>query len=685
MTMNPRLRRNLRFIEQQQDGVTTHVVKDTVSLKYYKFGSNEVGLMRLLDGTRSLDEVASAAREQLGILTNADAIDRFIRRLKEMSLVERTQEECSALQLEFARKSRNARMKGHGGTILRMRFSLGDPDVLLGKMNRKFGFFFTPAFIIASACLFALYVLILSTHWAAFTSGLHTLYSPGRYTINFVLMLYATVTVIFLIHEFGHGLTCKHFGGEVHEIGVMLIYFLPAFFCNVNDAWTFEKRSQRLWVTFAGGWIQLVLGSIAAVVWITTQAGTAVNDFAFLSVLLGGGMTVLVNFNPLIPLDGYYALVDWLGIPNLRKRAFEYTGAKLQQILKRSKVALPRVTPREARIFLTYGSLAMLYVFLILTSLGKKLGRFMIGTWGWWGLALFLWLAWRATGRLRQKLRHAAAGFDGARARVRVVQLLQRKRTLAVVLGLLLFLLLPWTIKVSGPAVVETLQRTVLRPPESGRIDQLLVKEGDAVSTGQAVAVLSNPDLDIAFARAQAATVVLEHDANAARMHHDNGAVRAAELELAARTDMLDRLRARRAALLLRAPFDARVVTSHVEELLGKTAAAGDSLIELQSTGPLRARVFLAQRDIGDLARGDVVHLKFPVRAAWTWHSHIAEIAAAARAGQVEVLVPLTQGDADVPLMAGMVGMAKVTVRHTTVTGAGVRALRRVFRPDFLL
>ena len=63
-----------------------------------------------------------------------------------------------------------------------------------------------------------------------------------------VLLLTAFVT----IHELGHAYACKHFGGEVHEMGFMLVFFMPAFYANVNDAWSFPQRSARLWVTAAG-------------------------------------------------------------------------------------------------------------------------------------------------------------------------------------------------------------------------------------------------------------------------------------------------------------------------------------------------------------------------------------------------------------------------------------------------
>lgn len=685
MNTNPRLRRNLRFIQQTQDGVVTHVVKDPVTLKYFKFGSNEVALMQMLDGSLAIPDVVGAARERLGIASSAEAIDRFVHRLKEMGLVERTQEERSALMLEYVRRDRKSRMKGHGGTVLRMRFSLGDPDALLGRMNTAFAFFFTPAFIAASTFMFVVYAFVIGTHWAQFTAGMTEMYTIAHYTPGFVMMLYLTLCVIFLVHEFGHGLTCKHFGGEVHELGVMLIYFTPAFFCNVNDAWTFEKKSERLWVTFAGGWIQLLMASFAALVWITTEKGTLVNKFAFLAVLIGGGLTVLLNFNPLMPLDGYYALVDWTGIPNLRKRAMDYTSARIKQVFGRTTTPLPPSSPREARIFVTYGILAMLYITVVLSLLALKLGKFMGRTWGPWGLAVFLYLVYRATGGLRRSLRTSVARLKYKTWPQRMMSLFSSRRAFAVIAILILPFIIPWTIKVSGRAVVESTEAAMLRPPEAGRVESVLVKEGDIVKVGQPLMILRNPQLELELTRARAAIGVLEQEIGAAMARHDYTGAQTAQTDLSARSDIAKRLQARREALTLRAPFAARVVTEEPADLIGASAAAGDSLIELESTGALRARLYLAQRDIADIARGDDVHVKFPVRASATWRTHIAEVAAAASNGDVEVLVPLTQANSAAPLMAGMTGIAKVAVRRTNIAGASLRALRRILRTDLLL
>src|SRR6185369_5850706 len=200
-----------------------------------------------------------------------------------------------------------------------------------------------------------------------------------------VLLSYACFTGTAIVHEFGHGLTCKRFGGEVHEIGAMLLYFTPAFYCNVSDAWSLEKRSHRMWVTFAGGWIQLWCAFIATLIWRLTESGTFTNTAALFTAALGGAFSLLFNYNPLIPLDGYYALIDWLQIPNLRTRAFAYVGARIRKDLLRLDVKVPAVTDRERRIFFIYGVLAAIYITFMLSVITLFFGRLLIPRYGWWG------------------------------------------------------------------------------------------------------------------------------------------------------------------------------------------------------------------------------------------------------------------------------------------------------------
>ncbi|MBI4409257.1 MAG: efflux RND transporter periplasmic adaptor subunit [Gemmatimonadetes bacterium] len=680
----PRLRPNLHYVRHVQDGRTVYVVKDPVSLRYYRFGELETWIMQRLDGTRPLSRLAHELTESVGVRATVATLETFVRRLKELGLVMRTQAERSLLVLEAVRRQRRFRLEGHGNTLFRMRFSLGDPDRLFGRLVRPLRFFWTPAFVMLSAGAFAAYALIVATHWGSFVDGVAAMYRPDHYTVGFILMLYLTASVIFGIHELGHGLTCKHFGGEVHEIGAMLLYFSPAFFCNVNDAWTFPERSHRLWVTFAGGWIQLLLAAVGAAVWMLTDPDSVVHDVAFLTLLIGGGVSVLFNYNPLIPLDGYYALLDWLEIPNLRGRSFQYLGAYCKRSVLRLNVPLPAATARERRVFLVFGSLAFLYTLIILTVFVTWLGGVLVGKLGVWGWLLVALLAYAIAGKAARRAWRVVRVWAAEKAPGPVV----RRRLVwgaAGVAGLAaVAFVFPWTIRAPARAVVEPVARAWLRPGDDGWVEAVLVREAEPVRAGQPLAVLRNPALELEWTRARAAVAALEGELAAARAAASSARARLAELELTAARRELDVLDQRRSALLLRAPFVGIVATPHPEELIGAHVAPGDSLFEVWRGGPVRARIFLHERDAGDLRAGAAVGLKFPVHPAWTWRSHIAVISPASRDGRVEALVPL--GDpGQLPLRPGMVGRAKIVLQRATVARALGRGLRRTLRVDWLL
>ena len=101
-------------------------------------------------------------------------------------------------------------------------------------------------------------------------------------------LAWLTLVIVTTLHEFAHGLTCKHFGGEVHELGFLLMFFIPCFYCNVSDAWLFREKSKRLWVTLAGGYCDLLLWAVAIFAWRLTLQDTLVNYLAWVAISVLG-------------------------------------------------------------------------------------------------------------------------------------------------------------------------------------------------------------------------------------------------------------------------------------------------------------------------------------------------------------------------------------------------------------
>ncbi|HSB55079.1 MAG TPA: hypothetical protein VLD58_12015, partial [Gemmatimonadales bacterium] len=500
MSERPRLRPDLVFVEQTYRGELSFIVKDPTTHKYFRFRPVEIAVMRALDGARTAAEAAAALGEQ-GIRVSGAAVGKFADKLKNMGLCERTLRERSVLLMERVRAQRRQRL-GKGpfrGELLRLRWSMGDPDRFMDRTIPWLRFCFTRRFVIFSIVLFAVYFLILAMRWPQFSAALDDLYhlrlSGGDFAI-----LWLTSAVIIAFHELGHGYTCKHFGGHVHEMGAMLFYFEPAFFCNVNDAWTFPELRARLWVTAAGSWIQMVLAGFAAILWWMAAPGTVLGQIGLFGVLMGGITTVLMNLNPLVPLDGYYALSDWLEVPNLRQRALAYLGWTVKARLLRLDLPMPAADEREQRIFLAYGAFAAVYIGSIFLLVGGLVYGWLSQALGAVGIAIFAFAVWlMARDGLRSWGRNLVQAWQEWRARVteRGARRSRRAAGAGVLLAVLLLgAIVHLPITVAGPFEVMPAARVALVAPDSGVVFQVLGTEGSLVSAGTPVIRIRNLALE---------------------------------------------------------------------------------------------------------------------------------------------------------------------------------------------
>src|SRR6266496_4360767 len=316
LTAAVRLRNDLVISRQDGSEGTIFVIKDPVTERFFRFKETEHFIAQQFDGATSSDTVRQRAAERLGITLSPENLEQFANRLQRIGLLTSAEPGAAALP------SRRRRV---GGDVFYLRFRLFDPDRLFDWLVSKVRFLFTPHFLVLSAALVVCAFGITAIHW-----GGMMLQFWGLFRFESLLLAWFVMLGVVTFHEFAHGLTCKHFGGRVREIGFLLIYFQPAFYCNVSDAWLFPEKSKRLWVTFAGAYFETFLWALATFAWWLTDPHTTVNHLA-LVVVATSAIKSFFNMNPLIKLDGYYLLSDWLGIPNLRQKAFGYVGSRIKR------------------------------------------------------------------------------------------------------------------------------------------------------------------------------------------------------------------------------------------------------------------------------------------------------------------------------------------------------------------
>jgi len=474
----PKARKDLVVSKQEVSGKTTYIIKDPVSERFFRFKEEEKFIVQQLDGVTPQDVVRKRVEEKFGVSCPTEMLELFLKQLSQLGLLEG---ESPPKSLSFG-GSRRVR-----GNLLYLRFAAFDPDRFFNRIIRRVRFFFTPHFVIFSAGLILFAVGITVLNWGE-------IWQDFRGLFRFQALFLAWLTMLFIVtaHEFAHGLACKKFGGEVHDLGFMLLYFQPAFYCNVSDAWLFPEKSRRLWVSFAGAYFEVFLWALATVIWRLTEPGTIVH-YQALMVTAASGFATLFNLNPLIKLDGYYMLSDYLEIPNLRQKAFTYLGSRINKIIGMvGQGTSPEGTIKEKRVYLVYGLLAGAYSFLLLGWILLKFESFMVHKYQGAGFVAFTAIFLVA---FRNRIRRTVSGFG----HVMSASMKRLPWILFLILVMAVLFVGRMELKVSGEFTVFPVRNADIRAEVEGIIQEISVDQGDRVDQGQPIVTLSDRDYAAEF------------------------------------------------------------------------------------------------------------------------------------------------------------------------------------------
>jgi len=234
----PRLRRDLTYRHEHTAEGTCVIIKHPASRRFFRLEHAEYFIAQQLDGRTPLETIRQRTEAALDAELPIEDLHAFVQTLKKNGLLETE---------DAVKKDERRKPKRFRGTVLYCRVQVCDPCELLKSLARRTNFLFSRSFVSLSAISILLAITITAANWREFREDLPRLYHSSA-APAIMLILFAVIVA----HEFGHGVTCTHFGGEVHEMGFAMIFLMPAFYCNVSDAWLFPERSKRLWVGFAG-------------------------------------------------------------------------------------------------------------------------------------------------------------------------------------------------------------------------------------------------------------------------------------------------------------------------------------------------------------------------------------------------------------------------------------------------
>ena len=474
----PRLRDDLLLKSVFRRGLSRTVVKDALAGSHYEFGHVEGCILRLLDGSRSLGHVRRKVVEEIrGIDLPETTLRSFVETLRRRRLIEDGRAARDEALLDRRRRRARARPRSLGDLFF-WRVPLGDPSRLLDRLEPAGRLLFAPPFAAVALLVSALAAAVVVADWNSFLAAAKAplaAASPGLLLAGYAVAIFGVA-----LHELGHAFACRRYGGQVQEVGFLLIFGMPCLYCDVSDAWMFANRRERAIVTLAGPYVHLLTAAAGAIVFAFSAPGSAAGALGAAYAATVCVATLLFNLNPFLKFDGYYLLVDALDRPNLDKEAFAEAGRFLAGLAgQRDEASSPR---RPGLVVFAFA--ATIYRIGLVAGMAllalRLAGGGLLGSVALVALPLLAYRAHRKVSRLTRALRPSAP-------------VTARPWMALPVLGLVAMVWLNPVVarRATIEARVEPVGAARLSAPRDGRV-RALPRRGTPVRRGQALLTLED-------------------------------------------------------------------------------------------------------------------------------------------------------------------------------------------------
>lgn len=689
-------------------GSPSYVLKDPLTSEHFQLTPQEQFLFTKLREHISLSKLKRLLESEFAPQTiSFTALQHGVNQLFEQGLLVSTAPgQGQQLLTRRAERTQRERLQN----ILRalsFRVAGWDPSASMGTLHDKLRWLFSPLVgLIAVAIVgYALWLLVIhGTEVYAKLPTINELWQP-----QYLLLWLGTIVLLKIAHELGHAITCHHFGGRCHEMGVMLLAFFPALYCDVSDVWQMASKRQRMLVSAAGMIVEIALAATAFIGWWYTEPGL-LHTWLLGVAVIGSFGTLVINANPLLRYDGYYLLSDWLEVPNLAARGQGLMIDRLRQwLLAEPRSADSFLSNRQQLRVVTYSIASRLYSVLVLIAIYAMLFSLarpyhleniiaLLVMLTLLGIALpYCHAVWHV-------LRNPAN-----RSRLQTPRVAILGGTLTAIALAIIF----WPIQhtVAGKAVFVPENGRVIYATVGGELTNAL-KLGDKVLEGEVVAELRDTQVSFSLAKHTGEVSVKQahfEQLNTLRALESRVSLQlpTAKAELSDAQSQLDQYRRRADELVVRSPITGTIIASPdiaSEQTLDKLRNWSGSPLEARNRGcwidpgtvlcmvgnpqKLSAIVTVDERDVADVQPGDEVKILLdsaPVRIVTGKVKQAASRATEPDSDSGELaerfhVIEVELTDDETSAAVGIGGSAKIAASHTTLAKMGMEFLKRRLR-----
>jgi len=588
--LTPRLHDQVEIHRHDYRGLIWYLLENTTTGRNHRFNPAAYQFIGMLDGERSVQEIYEQITEKLDDRApGQEEVIELMYKLYEADLLKVNAQANTEELFNRQSQQRSSKLKQRFANPVALRFALWDPEDFLNRHFRKVNWIFSKRVGLAWLLLIVYAVVQAAQNWPQINHhfGINAL-SP--YNLLLLFLLYPPIK---FIHELGHAFSAKLEGGEVHEMGVSFLLFVPVPYVNVSAATHFRSRYKRILVSAAGIMVESFLAALGLLLFLTAQPGI-VQSIGFNIFLIGGISSLFFNGNPLLKYDGYYILADAIGIPNLFQRSTQYWQYLIKRYLFGLRDAIsPATAPGEAPWFLVYSVLSLTYRLGILWFIISVVTeRFF-----YMGLVLATWIV------TLQILQPLYRGFHYLVAS----PALQKKRhralassSLATIALVALLGFLPIPSYTLSQGVVWQPDEVRLRAEHDGFVKALMVENNQTVNVGTPLLALHDPFLQTEAKIAEAKMQELEARYRASRANNQLQASIVREELLVAESE-LEFIREKSNAMSVDAFKSGELVLLEADDLPGRFLRKGDLLGYIINDEQPTVRMAVSQDHIGQL------------------------------------------------------------------------------------
>jgi putative peptide zinc metalloprotease protein len=598
--LKPQLRRHVEVHTHHYRGERFYLLQNHSTGQFRRLTPQAYLLVALMDGKRDIETIWTIASDRLAEeLPTHEEVVQLVGDLYRGNIIKMDHAGDAAESLRFGNEQKRKKWLGKLRSPLSVQIPLIDPNNFLDRTKTWVNFIFTKSFAVIWLLMVTMLLVFAGRHWDELTSNL----SDQILAADNLLLLWLVYPFIKILHELGHGYVVKRYGGEVHEVGIMLLVFFPMPYVDASSSTSFANKYQRMFVDAAGMMVELFIAAIAMLIWLSAEDGLT-KSFAYNILFIAGVSTIVFNGNPLLRFDGYYLLADWLEMPNLAQNSNKYWAYISKRILFGMRnLATPAKSNFEVFVFLIYGAASFIYrIFISIT-----IALFVASKYFFIGVILAIWSVvmvwlWPLVKMLWKTFKNQEKS-SGSRSPIVVIL------GLSIALYFLLFEVnLPKTTSIEGIVLAKKESRLVVN--EGCFFDAWLKPAGSALLPGEPVVSCHNEKLETELLATQ--WQLKEVKAKMRGSYTDPVQVNVLKEEINLLSNTIKELESRKLSMVINSQVEGELFINNENDNVGVWLKRGDVLGYVVGTDHIKINAMLPEYLI-DEVRNEVDSIRLMV------------------------------------------------------------------------